>query len=173
MVKYEKDALFSLPTVFTFLVKTWPKIIPQGRFFSEKSNQWVDDILQYCRYNFLRKEVIDSMDETEYTLYSEVKSQPVEWLWYPYIPYGKITLLQGDPGDGKSTMIVNLISTLSTSGYMPSGNKLPFPVKTIYQCSEDGIEDTIKPRLERYGADCRKVAFISEQESPLKISDDS
>ncbi|MBE6105341.1 AAA family ATPase [Anaerovibrio lipolyticus] len=112
------------------------------------------------------------MDETEYTLYSEVKSQPVEWLWYPYIPYGKITLLQGDPGDGKSTMIVNLISTLSTSGYMPSGNKLPFPVKTIYQCSEDGIEDTIKPRLERYGADCRKVAFISEQESPLKISDD-
>lgn len=112
------------------------------------------------------------MEETEYVLYSEIESQTVEWLWYPYIPYGKITLLQGDPGGGKSTMIMKLISTLSTSGCMPDGSHLSAPVKTIYQCSEDGLEDTIKPRLERYGADCRKVAFISEEKSPLKISDD-
>lgn len=46
-------------------------------------------------------------------LYSEVKSVPVEWLWYPYIPSGKITLLQGDPGDGKSTMMMNLIFYLT------------------------------------------------------------
>ena len=40
------------------------------------------------------------------TLYSEVQSTDVRWLWYPFIAIGKITLLQGDPGDGKSTMMI-------------------------------------------------------------------
>ena len=44
------------------------------------------------------------------TLYSEVQSTDVRWLWYPFIAIGKITLLQGDPGDGKSTMMMNLIA---------------------------------------------------------------
>lgn len=47
------------------------------------------------------------------TLYSEVQSTDVRWLWYPFIAIGKITLLQGDPGDGKSTMMMNLIAELS------------------------------------------------------------
>ena len=34
---------------------------------------------------------------------SEVQSQEIEWLWYPFIPYGKLTIIQGDPGDGKTT----------------------------------------------------------------------
>ena len=50
------------------------------------------------------------------TLYSEVQSTDVRWLWYPFIAIGKITLLQGDPGDGKSTMMMNLIAELSTGG---------------------------------------------------------
>ena len=44
------------------------------------------------------------------TLYSEVQSTDVRWLWYPFIAIGKITLLQGDPGDGKSSMMMNLIA---------------------------------------------------------------
>ena len=51
------------------------------------------------------------------TLYSEVQSTDVRWLWYPFIAIGKITLLQGDPGDGKSTMMMNLIAELSTGGH--------------------------------------------------------
>ena len=47
---------------------------------------------------------------------SEVQSQEIEWLWYPFIAVGKITLLQGDPGDGKSTMMMNLIAELSKGG---------------------------------------------------------
>lgn len=50
------------------------------------------------------------------TLYSDVRSIPVKWLWYPYIAIGKITLLQGDLGDGKSTMMMHLISEISTGG---------------------------------------------------------
>ena len=78
------------------------------------------------------------------TLYSEVQSTDVRWLWYPFIAIGKITLLQGDPGDGKSTLMMNLIAELSTGGKTPDGCKIGAPQKVIYQCSEDGVSDTIK-----------------------------
>ena len=45
------------------------------------------------------------------TLYSDVQATSVRWLWYPFIAVGKITLLQGDPGDGKSTMMMHLIGS--------------------------------------------------------------
>lgn len=97
------------------------------------------------------------------TLYSDVRPSPVSWLWYPYIAVGKITLLQGDPGDGKSTMMMNLIAELSKGGATPDGRALGRPQRVIYQCSEDGVSDTIKPRLTQCGADCRNVAFINEE----------
>lgn len=86
------------------------------------------------------------------TLYSDVRATPVRWLWYPYIAVGKITLLQGDPGDGKSTMVLNLISEISKGGKTPDGKALGVPQRVIYQCSEDDTADTIKPRLESCGA---------------------
>ena len=106
------------------------------------------------------------------TLYSEVQSTDVRWLWYPFIAIGKITLLQGDPGDGKSSMIMNLIAELSTGGKTPDGCKIGAPQKVIYQCSEDGVSDTIKPRLERCGADCRKIGssvLTHKKEQQIKI----
>ena len=60
-------------------------------------------------------------------------------------------------------MMMNLIAELSTGGKTPDGCKIGVPQKVIYQCSEDGVSDTIKPRLERCGADCRKIAFINEE----------
>ena len=44
---------------------------------------------------------------------SDVQSQTVDWLWYPFIPYGKLTIIQGDPGDGKTTLILNIAARLS------------------------------------------------------------
>jgi hypothetical protein len=107
------------------------------------------------------------------TLYSNVKTTNVRWLWYPFIAIGKITLLQGDPGDGKSTLMMNLIAELSTGGATPDGQAFGRPQRVIYQCSEDGVSDTIKPRLERYGADCRNIAFINEEiHSGLTLDDE-
>ena len=105
-------------------------------------------------------------------LYSEVRSFPVKWLWYPYIPYGKLTLVQGDPGEGKSTMMMNIIAELSSGGVLPNGEEIKRPRKVIYQCSEDGAGDTIKPRLERAGADCSNIAFIEEGPDPVLLSDE-
>lgn len=107
------------------------------------------------------------------TLYSEVKATNVRWLWYPFIAIGKITLLQGDPGDGKSTMMMNLIAELSTGGASPNGQAFGRPQRVIYQCSEDGVSDTIKPRLEKCGADCQNIAFINEEvHSGLTLDDE-
>ena len=96
------------------------------------------------------------------SLYSEVKSMPVKWLWYPFIAVGKISLLQGDPGDGKSTMMLRLIAEITNGGSTPDGQPFGRSQRVLYQCSEDGVADTIKPRLEESGADCRFVAFINE-----------
>ena len=97
------------------------------------------------------------------TLYSEVQSERVRWFWYPFIAYGKVTLIQGDPGDGKSTMMMNLIAEMSKGGKTPDGRALGRGQHVIYQCSEDGAADTIKPRLERCGAECSNIAFIDEE----------
>ena len=85
--------------------------------------------------------------------YSNVKSSSVEWIWYPYIPCGKITVLQGDPGEGKSTLILHIAAILTKGATLPDGNKIQNPMTVIYQCSEDSKGDTIKPRLERAGAE--------------------
>lgn len=104
--------------------------------------------------------------------YSNVKSSSVEWIWYPYIPCGKITILQGDPGEGKSTLILHIAAILTKGATLPDGNKIQNPMTVIYQCSEDSKGDTIKPRLERAGADCRKVAFIKDDDGDLTLDDE-
>ena len=104
--------------------------------------------------------------------YSSVNTSEVSWLWYPYIPYGKLTLIQGDPGDGKSSLALKIASILSVGGRMPDGSKISEPVNIIYQCLEDDTSDTIKPRLENYGADTSKIAFLSDNISPVASFDD-
>ena len=104
--------------------------------------------------------------------YSKIQEQSVDWLWYPFIPSGKITLLQGDPGEGKSTFIIQVIAALTTGGMLPNGVQIEAPVSVIYQCAEDSLQDTIKPRLIHAGADCSKVAFIVDEDQSLSLDDD-
>ena len=103
--------------------------------------------------------------------YSNVSAKPVEWLWYPYIPFGKLTVIQGDPGEGKSTFVLNLVSILTNGYAMPDGYKLSGPGIAIYQCAEDGMADTIKPRLVQAGANCKRVAYIVDNDIALTLED--
>ena len=103
---------------------------------------------------------------------SEVESQEVKWLWYPFIPYGKLTIIQGDPGDGKTTLVLNIAAKLSKGECLDSDMDVQEPVNVIYQTAEDGIDDTIKPRLEKAGADCSMIRVIDETEKELSMTDD-
>lgn len=105
----------------------------------------------------------------------DVEVEQVEWMLYPFIPYGKVTIVQGDPGEGKTTMILQLIAKLTVgepifqNGDIKSEDNKP--VQVIYQTAEDGLGDTIKPRLLDAGADCSKVLVIDDSEQALTMMD--
>ena len=82
---------------------------------------------------------------------SEIQSQEVAWLWFPFIPYGKLTIVQGDPGDGKTTLVLNIAAKLSKGEGLDS--EMTETLNVIYQSAEDGLADTVKPRLEATGAE--------------------
>jgi len=108
---------------------------------------------------------------TDIRYYSSVTAKNVDWLWHPYIPYGRITVVQGDPGEGKTTFVLNVAALLSTGQPMPD-TKIPVSAQSvIYQSTEDGLADTIKPRLIEAGADCSRIAFIDDSLEPLTLDD--
>ena len=69
------------------------------------------------------------MAELKIISMDEVQSKEVNWLWYPYIPYGKITIIQGDPGEGKTTLALRLAALLSKGEAIPSVSLLKSSIK--------------------------------------------
>ena len=102
---------------------------------------------------------------------SEVDTPSVEWLWEPYIPFGKVTIVQGNPGEGKTTFALRLAAACTTGGTLPGMKPLP-PFQVIYQTAEDGLGDTVKPRLMEAKADLDRVLVIDEAKRELTLSDE-
>lgn len=100
----------------------------------------------------------------------DIEVEDIEWLIYPFIPYGKITIIQGDPGEGKTTLVLQIIARL-TKGEAIINEKAKQPINVIYQTAEDGLGDTIKPRLLSADADCSKVLVIDDKDTPLTMRD--
>ena len=111
-------------------------------------------------------------NEKELICLSDVEVKPVEWLWYPYIPYGKITIIQGDPGEGKTMLSLNIAALLSQGGALPGDSGVRQPINIIYNSAEDGLADTIKPRLLTAGADCTRILTINETVNSLSMTDE-
>ena len=103
---------------------------------------------------------------------SEIQSEEIEWLWYPFIPYGKLTIIQGDPGDGKTTLALNIAAKLSRGESLDEEMKMSEPINIIYQTAEDGLADTVKPRLELADADCERILVIDESSEALSMADE-
>lgn len=102
----------------------------------------------------------------------EVTTVPVKWLWKPYIPFGKITIIQGDPGEGKTTLALAVAAALSCGKMLPGDTEPREPMNIIYQTAEDGLADTIKPRLEAANADCSHILVIDESKEELSMIDE-
>lgn len=114
----------------------------------------------------------DNKTELKLIQMSEIESEKVSWLWYPFIPYGKLTIIQGDPGDGKTTLVLNLAARLSKGLALDEQENSTDPISVIYQTAEDGLADTVKPRLEEAGADCSKISVIDESDKSLSMADE-
>jgi AAA domain-containing protein/bifunctional DNA primase/polymerase-like protein len=91
---------------------------------------------------------------------STVVRERVTWLWRPYIPYGRLGILDGDPGVGKSTVLLDLAARLTTGRPMPSGGGGCTPAGVVVLSAEDTPGDTIRPRLEAHGADLERVGVF-------------
>lgn len=114
------------------------------------------------------------MDETNLKIInmSDVESKEISWLWYPFIPYGKLTIIQGDPGEGKTTLVLNIAAVLSKGHGLDEHMKPEQPLHIIYQTAEDGLADTVKPRLEKAQADCNNIFVIDETDVSLSMLDE-
>lgn len=106
--------------------------------------------------------------------FSEIEAAAVDWLWYPYIPFGKVTIIQGDPGEGKTTLALNIAAILSRGERLPTEFEYTYTygsITSIYQTAEDGLADTIKPRLTAADANCSRICTIVEGSDALHFCD--
>ena len=102
---------------------------------------------------------------------SNVELTPVEWLWKPYLPFGKLSVLQGNPGEGKTYFAMHLAAACTNGKLLPNMERME-PFNVIYQTAEDGLGDTVKPRLIEAGADLDRVLVIDDSEVQLTLSDE-
>lgn len=92
---------------------------------------------------------------------ADVKPETVRWLWHPYIALGKLTLLEGDPGIGKSTLTCALTSAVTNGRGFPGAEAFE-PANVLMLSAEDGLADTLRPRLDAVSADASRVMALGE-----------
>lgn len=111
---------------------------------------------------------------------AEVEPETVDWLWRGYIPLGKITMLEGDPGLGKSMLTLSLAGTVTgTNKWLPDGSLTEVDGGVVIVSLEDGLGDTIRPRLDAIeGADLTRIYSLAEVDDgqggkrPISLPDD-
>ncbi|MCD8089682.1 MAG: AAA family ATPase [Clostridiales bacterium] len=126
---------------------------------------------QFSHKTILTENVPEGNTKFNILCLEDVEVEAVKWLLYPYIPYGKITILQGDAGEGKTTLMLEIIARLSKGEPVYRNSQSCEPVNIIYQTCEDGLGDTIKPRLLRAGTDCSRIFSIADDKQPLSMTD--
>ena len=102
---------------------------------------------------------------------SDVELTPVDWLWKPYLPFGKLSVLQGNPGEGKTYFAMHLAAACTNGKLLPNMERME-PFNVIYQTAEDGLGDTVKPRLMEAEADLERVLVIDDRDTPLTLADE-
>jgi hypothetical protein len=104
------------------------------------------------------------MSAVQWTTLSEVQPRPVQWLWDGRIPLGKVTLLDGEPGSGKSLLALDLAARVSRGAAMPlTRTKPPSASDVVLFNADDSLADTIRPRLEATGADLTRIHCVDGQ----------
>ena len=109
------------------------------------------------------KEVVPNRRPVSLRL-SDVEAEHVSWLWPRYIPLGKITVIDGDPKLGKSTVATDIGARVTIGSPMPDGSRadLDGPADVILVSAEDGAADTIRPRADAAGADTRRIHLLTD-----------
>lgn len=102
----------------------------------------------------------ESGSRIAYRRASEIQAKPVNWLWHGRIARGKVSMLAGNPGLGKSQITASMAATVTTGGTWPVDRARCERGNVVFLSAEDDAEDTIRPRLEAAGADLARVYIL-------------
>lgn len=105
----------------------------------------------------------------------KIEPKPITWLWRDRIPLKGITILDGDPGDGKSTLMYDLAARVTTGRPMPFSNEIVGPAGVVLLQAEDLLRETVRPSLEAAGGDVSRIVVYDRSrftEKPLALSSD-
>jgi KaiC/GvpD/RAD55 family RecA-like ATPase len=134
----------------------------------EREGKFLDAVRVQPPKGMRREEIENAIDEAikvatkprQGRYASEIEAEPIQWLWPERIAVRKLTIVDGDPGTGKSTLTIDLAARVSTGRHFPDGGECCLG-KAILVTAEDGPADTIRPRLEAAGADLTRVVVLS------------
>lgn len=110
--------------------------------------------------------------EIELICLEDVDAKPVSWLWKKRIARGKLTIVAGNPGLGKSQLTADMSATVTTGGQWPDGSHTVDAGNVIILSAEDDPADTIKPRLVAAGADVTKCHVLSAVKTSSRSGED-
>ncbi|MBO4355803.1 MAG: AAA family ATPase [Clostridia bacterium] len=146
------------------------RVIPPGK------KDWNDVLIEHNKNpDFDIKPIqvaINRIEPVKMITMADVEPEEVKYLWPNYIPFGKYSLLEGDSGLGKTTIAMQIIAACTTGTTLPEMDTPNEPFNCIYQTAEDGLADTIRPRLEKAGADLSRVFVIDDSDKPLTLDDE-
>ena len=111
-----------------------------------------------------------TMSEAIFTSLADIQPEPVEWLWEGRIPLGKVTLLESEPGVGKSTLTLELAARISRGSPMPLVKTHAEPANVIIYSGDDGLADSVRPRLDAAGADLKKIWAVDREITAEDVS---
>lgn len=107
-------------------------------------------------------------NENKYFIkYSDVETKQIDWLWFPYLPKGMVSIIQGDPKCGKTFMLIDIISRITRGDYKPLSDEKFDVGNVIFQNSDDPIEYSLKGRFEQQKADTTRVFCVDEKQEKL------
>lgn len=105
--------------------------------------------------------VDEALGDLDITCLGDVAVEAIDWLWRWWLPRGKLVILAGDPEAGKSTIALDLASRLTTGSTWPDGEPAPAPASVLLLTAEDGLADTVKPRVLAAGGDPRRMFVVN------------
>jgi hypothetical protein len=105
--------------------------------------------------------------ELDAVLLSDIPPEPVRWLWNQRIAEGKLNLIAGDPDVGKSLLTADIASVVTKRGQWPDGSRVKTLGSVVMLCGEDGLADTLRPRIDAAGGDATRITVVPSK----KVSD--
>lgn len=156
---YKMDSIFRQSGLMR---KKWDEQHGSGTY----GQMTISEALRNCKEYYIpggdyRSKAKDEPAELELVRFSDIEVENIEWLFKPYIPLSKLTNITGYPGEGKTTYALKLCADISKMGF-----------NSLYQSAEDGLSDTLKPRLMQFDADFSRIYAIIDKDGTLTFRDD-